>query len=89
MKFSTIIATVVLSAASGYAFTPANIGRAFSTSLNAGSIVYYSTATGNTETVAGYIKEAVGCSMEDIGDASADEITGYDSLIVGAPTWYV
>lgn len=70
------------------AFAPANSGRSFSTSLNAGSVVYYSTSTGNTETVAGYIAEAVGCSVEDIGDASDDEVKGFDSLIVGAPTWH-
>ena len=87
MMFSAI-ALILPAAVSGFAFTPASTGRAFSTSLNAGSIVYYSTSTGNTETVAEYIREAVGCTMEDIGDASEDEIKGYDSLIVGAPTWH-
>merc|ERR1712130_378941 len=53
-----------------------------------GSGVYYSTSTGNTETVAQYIADAAGCSIEDIGDASEDEVKGYDSLIVGAPTWH-
>lgn len=87
MKFSAIIASMIPVAISGFSLN-ANNGRAFSTSLNAGSIVYYSTSTGNTETVAGYISEAVGCDIEDIGDASADDIKSFDSLIVGAPTWH-
>ena len=86
MKFAAI-AIMLPTAISGFAFAPAT-GRAFSTSLNAGSIVYYSTSTGNTETVATYIKDAVGCGLEDIGDASEAEIKGFDSLIVGAPTWH-
>ncbi|KAL3898868.1 MAG: hypothetical protein SGARI_006578, partial [Bacillariaceae sp.] len=51
--------------------------------------VWYSTSTGNTETVAGYIVEAAGgIPMNDIGDAKKDEIEGADALIVGAPTWH-
>merc|ERR1712087_1091732 len=56
------------------------------TSLDAASI-WYSTSTGNTETIAGYISEAAGVPANDIADASNDEITGSDTLIVGAPTW--
>eukprot|EP00555_Chaetoceros_dichaeta_P003125 CAMPEP_0198248408 /NCGR_PEP_ID=MMETSP1447-20131203/161_1 /TAXON_ID=420782 /ORGANISM="Chaetoceros dichaeta, Strain CCMP1751" /LENGTH=189 /DNA_ID=CAMNT_0043932773 /DNA_START=132 /DNA_END=698 /DNA_ORIENTATION=- len=57
-----------------------------STALNG---VYYSTSTGNTETIAGYIAEAAGSGdAEEIGDASDDAITGADYLIVGAPTWH-
>lgn len=41
---------------------------------------------GNTETVAGYISETAGLSMKDIGDASEEEISSFDSLIVGAPS---
>merc|ERR1712086_518221 len=60
-----------------------------STSLQMSTGIYYSTSTGNTETVSGYIAEAAGLGeAEDIGDASDDEITGHDSLIVGAPTWH-
>merc|ERR1712183_719242 len=48
----------------------------------------FSTSTGNTETVAGYIAAAAGgLDVTDIADASEDEIQGHDSLIVGAPTW--
>merc|ERR1712172_365840 len=50
--------------------------------------VFYSTSTGNTETIAGYIAEASGAAANDIGDASDNEITGSDALIVGAPTWH-
>jgi len=56
------------------------------TSLNG---VYYSTSTGNTETIAGYIAEAAGAGdAEEIGDVSDDAVTGADYLIVGAPTWH-
>jgi len=50
--------------------------------------LYYSTTTGNTETVAGYIAEATGLDAVDIGDVSGDDIMACDSLIVGAPTWH-
>ncbi|KAL7578464.1 hypothetical protein ACA910_011534 [Epithemia clementina (nom. ined.)] len=52
--------------------------------------IFYSTSTGNTETVAGYISEAIGGGVDiiDIGDAKEEEITSCDSLIVGAPTWH-
>jgi len=58
-----------------------------STSLS-GAAIFYSTSTGNTETVAEYISAASGLDDPvEIGDASADDINGVDSLIVGAPTW--
>ncbi len=85
MKFAAI-AIILPTAISGFAFTPANTGRAFSTSLNAGSIVYYSTSTGNTETVATYIKDVVGCDMEDIGDAVRDRFRDTTAVLVEAPT---
>eukprot|EP00560_Eucampia_antarctica_P008681 CAMPEP_0197826204 /NCGR_PEP_ID=MMETSP1437-20131217/3187_1 /TAXON_ID=49252 ORGANISM="Eucampia antarctica, Strain CCMP1452" /NCGR_SAMPLE_ID=MMETSP1437 /ASSEMBLY_ACC=CAM_ASM_001096 /LENGTH=194 /DNA_ID=CAMNT_0043426539 /DNA_START=197 /DNA_END=778 /DNA_ORIENTATION=+ len=88
MKLSITTTLLVLpGVVSGFSFVAPKASRASSTSLD-GSIVYYSTSTGNTETVAGYISEAAGASMEDIGDASEDEVKGYDSLIVGAPTWH-
>merc|ERR1712127_504371 len=58
------------------------------TALNAKVGIYYSTQTGNTETVAGYISEAAGLEIADISEASDDDITGLDSIIVGAPTWH-
>merc|ERR1719327_777281 len=48
----------------------------------------YSTTTGNTETVAGYVAAATGAEMTDIADCSPDDLMEYDGLIVGAPTWH-
>ena len=45
--------------------------------------IYYSSSTGNTETVAGYIAKASGLECVDIGDATNEEILSYDGLIVG------
>ena len=51
--------------------------------------IYYSSSTGNTETVGGYIAEAAGgLEMTDIGDAKDEEIMALDSIICGAPTWH-
>ena len=86
MKLSTIFAIVVPSAVSSFTVMPNANGRAANTVLN-GAVVYFSTSTGNTETVADYIATAAGCSTEEIGDASEADIKGFDSLIVGAPTW--
>merc|ERR1719445_475493 len=35
-----------------------------------------------------YCEAVGGVEIQDIGDASDDEIQGHDSLIVGAPTWH-
>merc|ERR1719182_774305 len=48
----------------------------------------YSTTTGNTETVAGYIAEATGLEAVDIGDLDGAAVAGYDGIIIGAPTWH-
>merc|ERR1711937_634697 len=50
--------------------------------------LFYSTQTGNTETVAGKIGEACGLSAQEIGDVSVSSLGDYDGLIVGAPTWH-
>merc|ERR1712232_993968 len=51
--------------------------------------LYYSTSTGNTETVAGYIADKLGIEdWKDIGDAEDDEVLGHDAIIVGSPTWH-
>merc|ERR1712203_1179780 len=47
----------------------------------------YGTQTGNTETVAGLIAEAAGVEATPIDDFSAEDLAGYDGLIVGTPTW--
>lgn len=58
-----------------------------STSLDA-AVIYYSTSTGNTETVANYIAKAAGIEAHYIEDAKDGDLESYDSLIVGAPTWH-
>lgn len=52
--------------------------------------LYYSSSTGNTETVGGYIAKAAGGGLDlvDIGDAKDEEIMACDSIICGAPTWH-
>jgi flavodoxin I len=50
--------------------------------------LYFSTTTGNTETVAGYLADLVGAEAVDIGDATQDGILEHDAIIVGAPTWH-
>ena len=52
--------------------------------------IYYSSSTGNTETVGGYIAQAAGGGLDlvDIGDAKDEEIMACDSIICGAPTWH-
>merc|ERR1712241_1356158 len=43
--------------------------------------------TGNTEEVAGQIAEAAGIEAGDVGEIEAEDLAGYDGLIVGCPTW--
>jgi len=50
--------------------------------------LFYSTSTGNTETVAEYIAEEGGLEAVDVGDISPGDLAGFDGLIVGAPTWH-
>merc|ERR1719420_2137354 len=50
--------------------------------------LFFGTQTGKTEEVAGVIGEAAGLEAGDIGDVAADDLAGYDGLIVGAPTWH-
>jgi hypothetical protein len=50
--------------------------------------LYYSTTTGNTETIAGYISELIGVEAQDPADVSKDDIMAHDAIIVGAPTWH-
>jgi len=82
-----IISAVAVSGVAAFTSKPPAARRTSSLSMSTG--VYYSTMTGNTETVAGYIAEAAGVSdFKDISDATQSEIEGHDSLIVGAPTWH-
>merc|ERR1719281_2275356 len=49
--------------------------------------LYYSTSTGNTETVAGYIADKLGIEdWNDIGDVETDDVMAKDAIIIGAPT---
>merc|ERR1712224_1011053 len=50
--------------------------------------LFFGTQTGKTEDVAGKIAEAAGLEAQDVGDISASDLTGFDGLIVGAPTWH-
>jgi flavodoxin I len=78
----------VISASVASAFSPqASYRASISTALDA-STIYYSTQTGNTETCAGYIAEAAGLEISDVGDAADSEVLKMDSIIVGAPTWH-
>ncbi len=83
MKLAAIVSALTVSGTA--AFAPSTGGRSV-TSLD-GAVVYFSTSTGNTETVGQYIADAAGLDIVEIGDASEDEIKGFDGLIIGAPTW--
>ena len=50
--------------------------------------LYYSTTTGNTETVAGYLTAATGIEAVDIDSVDDETLTSMDALICGAPTWH-
>jgi flavodoxin I len=50
--------------------------------------LYYSTTTGNTETVAGYLTAATGIEAVDIDSVDDETLAGLDALICGAPTWH-
>ena len=49
--------------------------------------LFFATQTGNTETVAGIIADKAGAEAMDAGEISAEDLAGYDGLIVGCPTW--
>lgn len=84
-----IIYAIALSTVNGLAFVskPAVVKRGGSLAMTVG--IYFSTSTGNTETVSEYIAAAAGgIGIEEIGTATADEVKAHDALIVGAPTWH-
>lgn len=87
MRFAKLLFIAMLPNVRGFAPLSMDVHRS-TTALNAATI-WYSSSTGNTETVADYIASAAGgLNYNDIGDASDDEIAGSESLIVGAPTWH-
>ncbi|AFZ48627.1 flavodoxin [Cyanobacterium stanieri PCC 7202] len=55
--------------------------------------LFYGTQTGNTETIAESIQEALGgdsvVDLHDVADIEVDELANYDCLIIGCPTWNV
>lgn len=55
--------------------------------------LFYGTQTGNTETIAESIQEALGgdgvVDLYDVADVEVDELSNYDCLIIGCPTWNV
>jgi len=68
-------------------------GLRASVPARAGSIeakvgLIYSTTTGNTETVAGYLAAVTGAEAVDIADCTVDSLMEFDGLICGAPTWH-
>jgi len=91
MKFTALTTTLVLASLAPITLAFGPQRAAFtrcSTALNADAGLYYSSTTGNTEVVAGYIAEAAGLEAEEIGDATNSDVEGHDALIVGAPTWH-
>ena len=74
-----IAATMFLDASQGLVVAPMaarSVARTVDPSMAVGLV--YSTTTGNTETVAGYIEEATGLSMTDIADLSGEDVAGFD-----------
>ena len=54
--------------------------------------LFYGTQTGNTEDIANRIKEAFGgdlVELYDVADVEVEELSGFDKLIIGCPTWNV
>merc|ERR1711972_590948 len=49
--------------------------------------LFFGTQTGKTEEVAGMVGASTGLEAQEIGDVEAADLTGFDGLIVGAPTW--
>merc|ERR1711934_655210 len=49
--------------------------------------LFFATQTGNTETVAVIIADKAGAEAMDAGEIGAEDLAGYDGLIVGCPTW--
>merc|ERR1719213_984734 len=50
--------------------------------------LFFGTQSGKTEDVATAIAGEAGLEATSIDDVSAEDLAGYDGLIVGAPTWH-
>jgi len=79
-------AGVLLTLAAGSAAMVSTFRKSRRTSCEAVGL-FYATQTGNTETVANAIAEASGLEATDVSEYSAEDLAGYDGLIVGSPTW--
>jgi flavodoxin I len=91
MIMTVVKMLALLAAADAYVVGPTvsrSMGRVRASSLDMKVGLIYSTTTGNTETVAGYVEAATGATMTDIGDCSPDDLMAFDGLICGAPTWH-
>jgi flavodoxin I len=85
----TVTMAALVGTASAYSMgvmPAASAMRATNAQMSVGLL--YSTTTGNTEAVAGYIAEATGLEATDIGDVDGSTVAGFDGLILGAPTWH-
>ncbi|MEZ5338172.1 MAG: flavodoxin domain-containing protein [bacterium] len=56
------------------------------------TIIVFGSFVGNTETMAGYIREGlrqegIECEMRDVMDVSAELLSDYELLILGSPTY--
>lgn len=49
--------------------------------------LFYGTSTGKTEEAAEMIASEAGVEGKDIGDIAAADLTGFDGIIAGVPTW--
>merc|ERR1712003_405064 len=87
MRSVLLIAVLGPAAALTVGFSRAGI-RARSSIIEAKVGLIYSTTTGNTETMGGYIGSATGLEMVDIADCTVDSLMEFDGLIIGAPTWH-
>jgi len=79
-------AAMLLTLAAGSAAFAAAARKPRRTSMEAVGL-FYATQTGNTETVAGAIADAAGLEATDVSEYAAEDLAGYDGLIVGTPTW--
>ncbi|KAH8056566.1 flavodoxin [Aureococcus anophagefferens] len=86
MQAISILAALATASAFAPAQSPAVAARkAVVVEANVG--LYFSTMSGNTERIAGYISDQTGASPEGVAGVTAADLEACDSIIVGAPTW--
>jgi len=79
-------AGLLLTLAAGSAAFASTLRKPRRTSCEAVGL-FYATQTGNTETVANALADASGLEATDVSEYSAEDLAGYDGLIIGSPTW--